>query len=97
MAAIFELLESILISRSVLLDPEYVGVAAGISSLSCIQTDIFLMAHVLLVMAAVFDFPGHSCIEEYSVLLLDLKNGVICRKFSDILLESCNLIYIRGR
>jgi len=103
-AAIFDLLfiltsESIRISRSVLMDTENVGLAVGISSLSCIQAEIFDIAYVLPVMSAIFDFPGHSSIEEYSLyssnVLLDLKNGVICRKFNDITCESRNLIYIR--
>jgi len=50
-------------------------------------------------MAAIFDFPGHSCIESIhfsSNVLLDLKNGVIGRKFSDITLESSNLIPTSG-
>jgi len=49
LAAIFHLLvtvknvtlKSIRISRSVLLDPEHVGLAVGISSLSCLQAEIF--------------------------------------------------------
>jgi len=71
MAAIFDLLvtltsESICISRSVLLVPENAGVAIGISLLSCIKAKIFVIAYVLSVMAAIFDFTGHSCIKEYS-------------------------------
>jgi len=96
MAAICDLLftltpDSICISRSMLLDPENVGVAIGISL-------IFVIVYVLLVMAAIFDFPGYSCIEELhsSNVLLDLKNGVICQTFSDITLKSRNLIYIRS-
>jgi len=66
------------ISRNVLLDPENVGVAVGILSLSCIQAKIFVIAYVLPEMAAIIDFSGHSCIEEYSHfsinVYLDLKN-----------------------
>jgi len=49
------------------LDPENVGIAVRISSLSCIQAEIFVIAYVLPVMAAIFDFPGRSCIDEYSL------------------------------
>jgi len=60
MAVIFELLitltsKRICISRSVLLDPENVGVAIGISSLSCTQAKIFVIAYVHPVKAAIFD------------------------------------------
>jgi len=73
MAEIFDLLvtltsDSIRISRSVLLGPENVAAGrwnlVGISTLSYIQSDIFVIAYVLLVLAAIFDFPDHSCIEE---------------------------------
>jgi len=49
--------------------------------------------------SAIFDFPSQCCIKEYSLssnVLLDLKNGVMCLKFSYIALESCNLIYIQS-
>jgi len=72
MAAIFDLLvtvtlESIRISYSVLLDPENVVVAIGISLLSCLEAEIFVFAYVLPVMVAIFDFLGHYSIEEYSL------------------------------
>jgi len=72
MVAIFDLLvtltsESISINRSVLLDPENVGVAVRISSLSCLQAQIFVIAYVLPVMASIFDLPSHSSIEDYSL------------------------------
>jgi len=72
MVAIFDLLvtltsQSIRISSSVLRDPENVGIAVRISSLSCIQAYIFVIAYLLPGMAAIFDFPGHSYIEEYSL------------------------------
>ena len=52
MTAIFDLLviptsEIIYISPSVLLNTENVGVAVGISLLSCIQAEIFVIAYVL--------------------------------------------------
>ena len=52
MAAIFDLpvtptSKSIYDSSTVLLDPENVGVAAGISVLSCIQAEIYGIAYVL--------------------------------------------------
>jgi len=43
-----------------------VGVDVGISSLSCIKAEAFVNAYVLPVMAALFDCPGQSCIDEYS-------------------------------
>jgi len=72
MAAIFDLLvtlslKSIRISRSVLLNSENVWVAVGISSPSCIHAEILVITNVLPVMAAIFDFLGHSCIEEHSL------------------------------
>ena len=52
MVAIFDLLvtptsKSIYSNSTVLLDPENVGVAAGISLLSCIQTELYDIAYVL--------------------------------------------------
>ena len=52
MAAMFDLpvtptSEIIYISSSVLLDPENVGVAFGISLLSCVQAEIFIIEYVL--------------------------------------------------
>ena len=51
-------------------------------------------------MAAIFDFSSHPGVEEYiptgPTVLLDLKNGVTCRQFSDITLESRHPMYIRS-
>jgi len=50
-------------------------------------------------MAAIFIFPVTLALESIhfsSDVLLDLKNGVIRWTFSDITLESRNLIYIRS-
>ena len=63
MAAIFELSvtlssQSIHISPSVLLNTENVEVAVGISLLSCIRAEIFVIAYVLpRLMAAISDLP----------------------------------------
>ena len=44
-------------SLIMLLDHENVGVAVGISLLSYIQAEIYVIAYVLPVMAAIFDLP----------------------------------------
>jgi len=102
MAAIFDWLitltsESIRISRKVLLDPENVGVVVRIPSLSCIQAEIIVISYILQVLAVSLIFPvtlSSKSIHFRSNVLLDLKNGVICRKFSDISLESRYLNHI---
>ena len=71
MAAIFDLpvtptSKILYISSSVLLDPENVGVAVGISLLSCIQAEIFVMHMLVRLMAAIFGNPAHAGVEEYS-------------------------------
>jgi len=65
MVAIFDLLviltlESIHISCSMLVNPKNVGVAIGFLSLSCIQAEICVIAYLLTVMVAIFDFPTKS-------------------------------------
>jgi len=72
MAAIFDFLVTLAsksISRSVLLDPTHVGVAIILESRRYhVYKLIYIhIAHVLPVRAAIFDFPGHSCNEEYSL------------------------------
>ena len=55
-------------------------------------------------LAAIFDFPGYPGVEACSqctspttpTVLLDLENGVTCRKFSDFTLDSRHPIYIRS-
>jgi hypothetical protein len=44
-------------SLSVLPDKENIGIAVGISLLSCIQAEIYDIVYVLPVMAAIFDLP----------------------------------------
>ena len=52
---------SIPTSPTVLLDPENVGVTVGISLLSYIQDEIYVIVHVLPAMAAIFDLPLTFC------------------------------------
>ena len=85
--------EGIRTSPTVLLDPENVGVAVGISFLSYIQAEIYDIACVLPVMAAMFDLPVTSTSESIHIcpaVLLDVKDGGCCQKFG----ESLHAIYI---
>ena len=61
MAAIFDFRhtrtsESIPTSFNVLPDPENIGIAVGISLLSCIEADIIVVSFLLRLMATIFDF-----------------------------------------
>ena len=52
-------------SPTVLLGPEHVAVAAGISLLSCIYTEIYDIAYVLPVNGGHLQFTGYADIGEY--------------------------------
>ena len=103
MAAIFDLpitptSESIYNSSTVLLDPEIVEVAAGISLQSCIQADIYDIAYVLPVNGSHLWFTSHPDVGEYSnmchrvtgpqKMLVAVGNLVISRSNHDILITS---------
>ena len=60
--------ESIQISLIVLLDPENVGVAIGISLLSYLQAEIYANAYVLPVNGGHVWFIGHSDVREYTTM-----------------------------
>ena len=76
------------------------GVAVGISLLSYIQAEIYVILHMYFrLMAALCDLPVPSTSESIHIcspVLLDLKNGSTRRKFGDNTFESRYPIYIRS-
>ena len=83
-------LGSICISPTMLLYHETVGVAVGISLLSSIESEIFVIAYVLPVNGGHLLFTSHTDVGKYPrispTVLLDLKNGGTRRK-------SCNITF----
>ena len=78
-------------SPTVLLDPENVGVAVGISLLSHTQAEIYDIAYVLPVSGSHLWFTSHPDVGEYSNMchrVARLQNWGCCRKFGYVTFES---------
>ena len=70
MTAIFDFMytqapDSLRSSLVVLFDPENTGIAVGISSLSCIGAELYVISHLLLVNGRHLWLPAYSGIRQF--------------------------------